>query len=109
VLSLVSGKLEAAVRLVAGQRRLWERAKYLFDPVLLAQTGNDLLRETIGTPAAIGKIGSGEMAALSVYCRRADSEGLCDSWGAYKQESLPKRRRLSPRAGRILEILQGLS
>ncbi len=74
-------KLKSLVRPVTQHRRLLERAKYLGTRILSAQEGNDYLARSIPQTAAIGKIGSSEMAALRHYWRRADSRGHCKSWG----------------------------
>lgn len=74
-------KAKSLVRPLTQHRRLLERAKYLGAGILSAQEGNDLLARSIHKPAAIGKIGAGEMAALRHYWRRADSTGHCESWG----------------------------
>jgi hypothetical protein len=74
-------KLKSLVRPLTRHRRLWERAKYLGTRILSAQEGNDFIARSIPQAAAIGKIGSGEMAALRHYWRLADSQGHCESWG----------------------------
>src|SRR6266550_6165635 len=74
-------QLKSMVRPVTRHRRLWERAKYLGTRILSAQEGNDFLARSIHQPAAIGKIGSGEMAVLRRYWKLADSRGHCESWG----------------------------
>jgi hypothetical protein len=74
-------RLKLIVRPVTRHRKLWERAKYLGARILSAQDGNDFLAQSIDQTAAIGKIGSGEMAALRHYWRLADSHGHCESWG----------------------------
>ena len=74
-------QLKSIVRPVTRHRRLWERAKYLGARILSAEAGNDFLAASIHQPAAIGKIGSGEMAALRHYWRLADVHGHCEAWG----------------------------
>lgn len=74
-------KAKSFVRPITQHRRLLERAKYLGTRILSPQEGNDLLARSIHQPAAIGKIGSGEMAALRHHWRLADSNGHCESWG----------------------------
>ena len=68
-------KLKSLVRPLTKQRRLWERMKYLGTPILSAQQGNELIARCIERPAAIGKIGSGELAVLRDYLSRAYSNG----------------------------------
>jgi len=74
-------KAKTLVRPVTQHRRLFERAKYLGTRILSPQEGNDLIARSIHRPCMIGKIGSGEMAALRHYLSRADASGLCESWG----------------------------
>lgn len=74
-------KAKTLLRPVTQNRRLLERAKYLGTCILSPQEGNDFLARSIPHPAAIGKIGSGEMAVLRHFCKRADSLGHCESWG----------------------------
>jgi hypothetical protein len=74
-------QLKSIVRPVTRHRRLLERAKYLGAKILSAQEGNEFLARSLGRPAAIGKIGSGEMAALRHYWKLADPQGHCESWG----------------------------
>src|ERR1019366_596115 len=69
------------MRPLTRHRRLFERAKYSGDTILSAQEGNDFIAGSIGRSAAIGKIGSSELAALRHYLRKADAAGLCPSWG----------------------------
>jgi hypothetical protein len=74
-------KAKTLVRPVTQHRRLFERAKYLGTEILPPQEGNDLIARSIQRPCAIGKIGSGEMAALRHYLSRSDASGNCESWG----------------------------
>lgn len=74
-------KTKSFVRPVTQHRRLLERAKYLGEEILSSQEGNDLLARSIHRPAAIGKIGACEMAAVRHYWRLADSRGHCETWG----------------------------
>src|SRR6266851_5549512 len=71
-------KAKSLARPVTQHRRLFEQAKYWRTEMLSPQEGNNLIARSIGRPCAIGKIGSGEMAALRHYLRRADSSGYCE-------------------------------
>jgi hypothetical protein len=70
-------KLKLLVRPIVQHRRLLERAKYSRTRILSPQEGNDLISHRIHQPAAIGKIGSSELAVLRYYLRRADPRGQC--------------------------------
>ena len=74
-------KAKSLVRPITQHRRMLERARYLGTRILSPQEGNDFIARSFDQPAAIGKIGSGEMAALRHYWRLADSNGHCESWG----------------------------
>jgi hypothetical protein len=74
-------RAKTLMRPLTRHRRLFERAKYSRDTILSAQEGNNFIAGSIGRPAAIGKIGSSELAALRHYLRKADAAGLCPSWG----------------------------
>jgi hypothetical protein len=71
-------KAKSLVRPITRHRRLWERAKYSGVKILSPQEGNDLIAASMRQPAAVGKIGSSELAVLRYYLRRADSRGQCD-------------------------------
>lgn len=88
MLNRVYYKLKTFARPVTQHRRLVERAKYLRTPVLSSQEGNDVLAGSLARAAAIGKIGSGEMAALRHYFRRADANGHCAFWPGYVSRNL---------------------
>ena len=81
-------KLKSFARGATQHRRLVERAKYLGTRILPSQEGNDLLAASLGQPAAAGKIGAGEMAALRHYLRRADGNGHCEFWRGYVARNL---------------------
>jgi hypothetical protein len=75
-------KVKSILRPITQQRRLLERIKYLGAKILSPQQGNDFLAQSIHhPPAAVGKIGSSELAALRYYLRRTGGEGTCDGWG----------------------------
>lgn len=71
-------KAKTLLRPITQHRRLFERAKYWRTEMLSPQEGNDFIARSIDRPCAIGKIGSGEMAALRHFLRRADSKGFCE-------------------------------
>jgi hypothetical protein len=79
---IVAG-LKAAVRPVAKHRFLIERLKYLGEPILDPQAGNDRLAALIHHSGAAGKIGGTEMKLLRVYLRRRDASDVCHSFGHY--------------------------
>jgi len=71
-------KAKSVVRPITRHRRLWERAKYSGARILSPQEGNDRIAASMSRPAAVGKMGSGELAVLRHYLRHADSSGQCD-------------------------------
>jgi hypothetical protein len=78
-------RVKTLVRPITGHRKILERAKYLGTKILSPQEGNNFLARSMGRPAAIGKIGSGELGGLRHYLRRADSNGHCESWSYHAQ------------------------
>src|ERR1700730_5237107 len=74
-------KAKTLVRPVIQHRRLFARTKYWSTVILSPHEGNDLIARSIQRPCAIGKIGSGEIAALRHYLSRSDASGHCESWG----------------------------
>jgi hypothetical protein len=71
-------KAKTILRPISRHRRLWERAKYSGVKILSPQEGNDLIAASMRQPAAVGKMGSSELAVLRFYLRRADSRGQCE-------------------------------
>jgi hypothetical protein len=71
-------KVKSLVRPITRHRRLWERAKYSRARILSPQDGNDLIAASMPQPAAVGKMGSGELAVLRYHLKHADSKGQCD-------------------------------
>jgi hypothetical protein len=71
-------KVKKIMRPISRHRRLWERAKYSGVKILSPQEGNDLIAASMCQPAAVGKMGSSELAVLRFYLRRADSRGQCE-------------------------------
>jgi hypothetical protein len=74
-------KAKSLVRPITQHRRLLERVRYLGIRILPPQEGNDYLARSLARPAAIGKIGSTEMAAIRHFWRHADRNGHCEKWG----------------------------
>ena len=81
-------RVKSFARPLTQHRRLVERAKYFGTHILSSQEGNDLLAGSISRPVGAGKIGSGEMAALRHYLRRADASGHCEFWKSYVARNL---------------------
>ena len=93
-------KAKSLVRPITEHRKLLERSRYLGTRILSPQEGNDLLARSMHKPAAIGKIGSSEMAALRHYWRRADSSGDCECWG-WEARNLYRIAGVYPREARV--------
>ena len=89
-------KLKALTRPITQHRRLVERAKYFGTHIQSSQQGNDTLAGLLGQPAAIGKIGAGEMAALRHYWRHADASGHCEFWRGYVARNLHRNAGVYP-------------
>lgn len=96
MLNAVYHRLKSLVRPLTQHRRLVERAKYLGTRILPSQEGNDVLAALFGRPAAAGKIGAGEMAALRHYWRRADDQGHCEFWRGYLARHLHRNAGVYP-------------
>lgn len=95
-------KMKTLVRPITQHRRLLERARYIGIEILGSQEGNDLIASTMDRPAAVGKIGSGEMAALRYYLSHADVNGECNSWGGYRVRNLYRIAGVYPPENHIL-------
>jgi hypothetical protein len=75
-------KAKSMLRPVTRHRRVLERIKFLGAQILSSQAGNDFLAQSIQhPPAAVGKMGSSELAALRYYLRCTGGHGICDGWG----------------------------
>jgi hypothetical protein len=96
VLNDLYHKLKSLARPVTQHRRLVERAKYLGTHILSSQEGNEVIAGSLGRPAAAGKIGAGEMAALRHYLRRADANGHCEFWQGYVARNLHRNAGVYP-------------
>ncbi|MHB8383757.1 MAG: hypothetical protein ACYDC3_15620 [Candidatus Binataceae bacterium] len=79
----IIARAKALIRPVTRHRFLLERVKYLRNPILSGQDGNDRIAEMIHHPGAAGKIGGTEMRVARVYLRRRDSDDLCGNFGRY--------------------------
>lgn len=96
MLNEVCHKLKSLARPITQHRRLMERAKYLGTRILPSQEGNDVLADSLGRPAAAGKIGAGEMAALRHYWRRADGHNDNELWRGRVARNLHRNAGVYP-------------
>jgi hypothetical protein len=96
LLDAIYRDLKSLVRPITSQRRLLERAKYLRTRILSSQEGNDVLAGSVGRPAAAGKIGGSEIAALRHYLRQADEKGHCQNWRGYVARNLHRGSGVYP-------------
>jgi hypothetical protein len=75
--------LKRLARPITSQKFRIEKLRYGSRPIVSAQSGNDLIRETLesGRPAAIGKLGGTELRVVRRYIKRRPAEGdTVQSW-----------------------------
>lgn len=95
-------KAKTLVRPITRHRRLLERAKYSGTKILSPQEGNDLIARSMGGPAAVGKIGSSELAVLRYFLRSGNSKSNGFEFPAWQVRNIYRIAGVYPPEHRVV-------